>query len=448
VGGGAGAHPIPRQPQESPFPPQPTGGWRSTFVSLRIRNFRLFAASQLLSNTGAWMQRIAQDWLVLTLTNSPMAVGITTAMQFLPMLLFGLYGGVIADRCPKRRTLLITQSVACLLAGTLAVLSLARVITVWEVWIVALVLGFDTVVDNPTRQLFVNEMVGPRYLRNAVSLNSSIFQLGGLVGPALSGVLINAVGGGWAFAINTMTYLPVIATLLMIDGNALRRVAAAPRARHQLREGLRYVRSRPRLIWPIVLAGFVGSIGLNMPIVLSAYAKNVFHTGASGYGVLNSMIAFGSMIGALRSASRPASRLRSIVVAAGVFGVLEAVTSLAPNPVVFAALLIAVGAAALTFLTSANSTVQTTAEDTIRGRVMSLYVLVLIGGTPIGGPLVGWIAEHVGVRDAMFVCGAVPALAALVVGVVISRRSGLRLRVNRPISTPWAALTIAERTPH
>jgi MFS family permease len=448
VGGGAGAHPIPRQPQESPLPPQPAAGWRSTFVSLRIRNFRLFAASQLLSNTGAWMQRIAQDWLVLTLTNSPMAVGITTAMQFLPMLLFGLYGGVIADRCPKRRTLLITQSVACLLAGTLAVLSLARVITVWEVWIVALVLGFDTVVDNPTRQLFVNEMVGPRYLRNAVSLNSSIFQLGGLVGPALSGVLINAVGGGWAFAINTMTYLPVIATLLMIDGNALRKVAAAPRARHQLREGLRYVRSRPRLIWPIVLAGFVGSIGLNMPIVLSAYAKNVFHTGASGYGVLNSMIAFGSMIGALRSASRPASRLRSIVVAAGVFGVLEAVTSLAPNPVVFAALLIAVGAAALTFLTSANSTVQTTAEDTIRGRVMSLYVLVLIGGTPIGGPLVGWIAEHVGVRDAMFVCGAVPALAALVVGVVISRRSGLRLRVNRPISTPWAALTIAERTPH
>lgn len=423
--------------------------WRATFVSLRVRNFRFFVASQLLSNTGAWMQRIAQDWLVLTLTNSPMAVGITTAMQFAPLLLFGLFGGVIADRYPKRRLLLITQSVACLLAAALAALSLAGVVTVWYVWIIAFLLGLDTVVDNPTRQLFVNEMVGPRYLRNAISLNSSVFQLGGMVGPAVAGVLINAVGGGWAFVINTVTYLPVIGTLLMIDGNSLTTTAAAPRAAHQLREGLRYVRSRPRLIWPIVLVGFVGSIGLNMPIVLSAYAKNIFHTGAGGYGLLNSMVAFGSMAGALRSASRHTNRLRSIVATAAIFGVVEAATSLAPSPEIFAGMLVAVGAAALTFLTAANATVQTSAEETIRGRVMSLYMLVLVGGTPIGGPLVGWVAEHIGVRAAMFGCGIVPAIAALIVAGAIGRRAGLRLRVPSVLSRPSTAPTRASRRhPH
>ncbi len=427
--------------------PSPLNGspFRNTFASLQIRNFRLFVASQLLSNTGAWMQRIAQDWLVLTLTNSPMAVGITTAMQFAPMLLLGLFGGVIADRYPKRRLLLITQSIACVLAAALAGLSLADVVTVWQVWVIAFLLGLVTVVDNPTRQLFVNEMVGPRFLRNAISLNSSVFQVGGLIGPAASGLLINAVGGGWAFAINTVTYLPVIAMLLMVDRTALTLTTPAPRAAKQLREGLRYVRSRPQLIWPIVLVGFVGSIGLNMPIVLSAYAKNVFHTGAGGYGLLNSMIALGSMAGALRSASRPANRLRSIVGAAAVFGVLEAATSLARSPVLFAGLLVTVGAAALTFLTAANATVQLTAEAAIRGRVMSLYMLVLIGGAPIGGPLVGWVTEHAGVRAAMFGCGMVPAVAALAVAIVIGRRTGMRLRVNRVVAKPWAAITLTQR---
>jgi MFS family permease len=303
-------------------------------------------------------------------------------------------------------------------------------VNVWEVWLIAFLLGLDTVVDNPTRQVFVNEMVGPRNLRNAVSLNSSAFQLGGLVGPALAGILINAVGGGWAFALNAISYLPVIAALLLIDTRAIRPTRTAPRSRHQLREALSYVRERPRLIWPIVLVAFVGALGLNMPIVLSAYAKDVFHSGASGYGFLNSMVALGSMAGALRSASRPHSRLRGIVVAAGVFGIAEAVTSLAPNQALFAVSLIAVGAAALTFLTAANSTVQTSADDAIRGRVMSLYMLVLIGGTPIGSPLVGLVAEHAGVRDAMLMCGVAPALAAGVVALVIGRRNHLRLRVS------------------
>jgi MFS family permease len=401
-----------------------------TFASLQVRNFRLFASSQLLSNTGAWMQRVAQDWLVLSITNSPTAVGVTTAMQFTPMLLFGLYGGVIADRYPKRRLLLITQSCACALAATLAVLTLAGQVTVWEVYLIAFLLGLVTVVDNPTRQLFVNEMVGPTHLRNAISLNSSIFQLGGLIGPAISGLLINAVGGGWAFAINAATYLPVFAALLRIDQRTLRHVEPAARTRGQLREGLRYVADRPQLIWPIVLVGFVGSIGLNLPVVLSTYAKNVFHTGAAGYGLLNSMVALGSMIGALRSARRGHTRLRGIVAAAGIFGTLEAVTALSPSPVLFAILLVAMGVAALTFLTAANSTVQLGTDDEIRGRVMSLYMLVLVGGTPIGGPLIGFITEHVGPRYGMLTSGLVPAIAALGVAVVLKRGSGQRLVVT------------------
>lgn len=426
----------------------PGATWQRTFSSLQVRNFRLFASSQLISNTGAWMQRVAQDWLVLSITNSPTAVGITTAMQFAPMLIFGLFGGVIADRYPKRRLLLITQSCACVLAAALAILTLAGQVTVWEVYLIAFLLGLVTVVDNPTRQLFANEMVGPAHLRNAISLNSSIFQLGGLIGPAISGLLINAVGGGWAFAINAASYAPVFVALLCIDESALRKTDPVVRARGQLREGLRYVAARPDLMWPIVLVGFVGSIGLNLPVVLSTYSKTVFHTGAAGYGVLNSMVALGSMIGALRSARRGQTRLRGIIAAAGIFGALEAVTALSPDPVLFAVLLVAMGVAALTFLTAANSTVQLGTDAEIRGRVMSLYMLVLVGGTPIGGPLIGFITQHAGPRYGMLTSGLVPAVAALAVAVVLTRGRGQRLVIRLRAGGRLVAITAAANHQH
>ncbi len=420
---------------------------QSTFASLQIPNFRLFAASQVLSNTGAWMQRVAQDWVVLELTNSPTAVGITTAMQFLPMLVFGLFGGLIADRYPKRRLLLVTQSCAGLLAATLALLILSGTVAVWEIYLVAFLLGLVTVVDNPTRQLFVNEMVGPRYLRNAISLNSSVFQLGGLIGPAISGLLINVVGAGWSFAINALSYTAVLTALTLINTDALTPIVPTPRAPGQLREGLAYVAGRPQLIWPIVLVACVGSIGLNMPIVLSTYAKNVFHTGPGGYGLLNSMLALGSMGGALFSARRTSNRLRSLVAAAGVFGGLEAVTALAPNPETYALLLVAVGAAALTFLTAANSGVQLATEDTIRGRVMSLYMLVLIGGTPIGAPVIGLVTEHIGPRYGMLTCGTVPALAAVAVALWLKHSARLQLRIIRHPLHARQLITVGPRFP-
>lgn len=401
------------------------GSWAAgTFRSLRVRNYRLFAAGQIVSNTGTWMQRIAQDWLVLSLTNSSTAVGITTALQFLPMLLFGLWGGVLADRYPKRRTLIATQSTMGLLAAALAVLTLTGTVRVGYVYLIALLLGFATVVDNPTRQSFVTEMVGEADLRNAVSLNSAIFQSARLVGPAVAGVLINAVGPGWAFGLNAVSFGGVLTGLLLMRPRELFPAPTVSRAKGQLRDGLRYIASRKELIWPIVLVGFVGTFGYNWPIVLSAFAKNVFHHGAGTYGVFNTLMAVGSLAGALLAARRATSRLRLLVGAAAGFGALEVLAALTPWYYVFGPLLLVLGLVGLTFNTTANATVQLAAAPEMRGRVMGVYMLVFTGGTPIGGPLVGWVTEHYGARVGLAFGGTVAALAAAVIAGILylSRR--------------------------
>lgn len=271
-----------------------TRGRRETFSSLRIRNYRLFFTGAIVSNTGTWMARITQDWLVLSLTGSAAAVGITTALQFLPMLLFGLYGGVIADRYPKRQLLLFSQAALGLCGIALAVLTLSGNIQVWHVYLIAFLLGMVTVVDNPARQAYVSEMVGPDQLRNAVSLNSANFQSARLVGPAVAGVLIAGVGSGWAFLLNGLSFLAPLVSLLLMRTSELHKVERAPRGKGQLREGLRYVAGRPDLIWPIVLVGFIGTFGFNFPIWLTAFSDDVFHVGAGTYGFLNTLMAAGS----------------------------------------------------------------------------------------------------------------------------------------------------------
>ncbi len=401
------------------------------FTSLRVRNYRYFFLGQVVSNTGTWMQRIAQDWLVLSLTGSAFAVGITTAMQFLPMLLFGLYGGVIADRFRKRRLLILTQAVMGLLAAILAILTLTGTVHVWHVYLLALLLGMVTVVDNPTRQTFVSEMVSRGQLRNAVSLNAANFQTARLIGPAVAGAVIAAVGSGWAFAINALSFAAVIGGLLLMRPAELHIMPRVPREKGQLLEGLRYVRARPELIWPIVLVGFIGTFGFNFPTVLSGFAYNIFHIDAGRYGLLNTALAAGSLVGALLASRRTRTRLRMIVLAAVGFGVLEAVTAFAPEYWVFTAGLTIVGLIGMTFNTSSNSMVQLATEASMRGRVMSLYMMVFTGGSPIGGPIVGWVTERYGPRMGLFACGAVSALAALVVARILSRRSGLRLQVSR-----------------
>ncbi|MEV5650935.1 MFS transporter [Nocardia sp. NPDC052254] len=440
-----------------PLPPAPSGDAAEPshrpggmFTSLTVPNYRYYFAGQVVSNTGTWMQRIAQDWLVLGLTGSSFAVGITTAMQFLPMLLFGLYGGVLADRFPKRGLLVITQAAMGLLAAVLAVLTLTGKAEVWHVYLLALLLGMVTVVDNPTRQSFVPEIVGRERLRNAVSLNSANFQAARLIGPAVAGVLIAAVGSGWAFVINACSFAAVIGGLLAMRPAELTPVPRLPRRKGQLREGLRYVSAHPQLLWPIVMVGFVGTFGYNFPTVLSGFAYHVFDVDAGKYGLLNTALAAGSLAGALLASRRGRVRMRMLVGAAVGFGALEAVTAFAPDYWLFTALLMVVGLLGLTFNTSGNSMVQLETDPAMRGRVMSLYMMVFTGGTPIGGPIVGWLTEQFGPRLGLFACGAVSAASAALVGVILARAAGLRIRMSGrrislvPRADPAAAVVTAE----
>lgn len=401
------------------------------FSSLKIRNYRLFATGQVVSNTGTWMQRIAQDWLVLSLTGSASAVGITIALQFLPMLMFGLYGGVLADRLPKRPLLLATQGAMGLTGVALAALTLAGHVQVWHVYLAAFLLGLVTVLDNPARQTFVPEMVGKDQLANAVSLNSANFQSARLVGPAIAGVLITAVGSGWAFLLNGLSFAAPIAALLMMRTRELHPVERQPRGKGQLREGLRYVAGRPELVWPIVLVGFIGTFGFNFPIWLSAYVEDVFHGDAGTYGLFNTLIAAGSLAGALLAARRGHSRLRVLVTAAALFGGLLVVTAFAPGYWLFAALLVPIGMFGLTVNVTANSSVQMATDPEMRGRVMALFMMVFTGGTPLGAPLVGWITDTYGARIGMAAGGAVSLAAALGIALVLSRVGNLSVRLSR-----------------
>ena len=422
-----------------------TRGRGETFSSLKIRNYRLFFTGAIVSNTGTWMARITQDWLVLSLTGSAAAVGITTALQFLPMLLFGLYGGVIADRYPKRRLLLISQAALGLCGLALAVLTLSGSVQVWHVYLIAFLLGMVTVVDNPARQVYVAEMVGPDQLRNAVSLNSANFQTARLVGPAVAGVLIAGVGSGWAFLLNGLSFLAPLACLLLMRTNELHKVERAPRGKGQLREGLRYVAGRPDLIWPIVLVGFVGTFGFNFPIWLTAFSEEVFHVGAGTYGFLNTLMAAGSLVGALAAARRGSTRLRMLVVAAAVFGVLEIAAALSPAFWLFALLLVPIGMIGLTVNITANSAVQMATDPAMRGRVMSLYMMVFAGGTPIGAPLLGWVTDTYGARVGFATGGVISLAAAGVIGLILARVGGLKVALGWRHGHPQVRFVARER---
>ncbi|WP_368497830.1 MFS transporter [Herbiconiux sp. A18JL235] len=400
--------------------------WKHTLLSLGVRNYRIFAGTSLVALTALWMQRIAQDWLVLQLSGSVVAVGITTALQFAPMLVLGLVGGLIVDRYPKRTLLIITQSASVLTSGVLAVLALTGTIEVWHVYLVAVVLGLITVVDNPARQVFTNELVGPSLLRNAISLNSSTFQLGALVGPALSGALLVAVGAGWAFGINAIACALVVVALTRLNTAELHRAPRAARAKGQLREGIRYAVRKPAILWTLVLLAVLAVFAQNLPVLLAAYADTVFGTGAGGYGVFNSLVAVGALTGALLSTRRRSVSLRTVVVATAAYGALQAIAGLLPGQLAFSASLVLVGFSWLLFITAANTLVQMSTNMGVRGRVMALYMLVLLGGQAIGGPLMGAFVEHAGAQLGMVVSGGVPVLVAGVVAAVLWRRGLLR----------------------
>lgn len=400
------------------------------FSSLRIRNYRLFFVGQVVSNIGTWMQRIAQDWLVLSLTGSATAVGFTTALQFLPMLLFGLYGGVLVDRLPKRRALLFTQTAMALTGVALAVLTLSGHVQVWHVYLAAFAVGLATVVDNPARQSFVSEMVGPAHLQNAVSLNSANFQSARLIGPAVAGLMITGVGTGWAFLFNGLSFVATIGGLLLMRARELHVVERSPRGKGQLREGLRYVAGRPDLTWTIVLVGFIGTFGFNFPVYLSAFADDVFHAGAGAYSLFNTLMAVGSLAGALLAARRGTARMRVMIAAAVAFGGLELVAAVAPSLWLFALIMAPIGMFGMTVNVTANTSVQMSTDPVMRGRVLSLYMMVFMGGTPIGAPIAGWVTDAYGVRAGLAVGGAIATAAAVVVGLVLARIGNLRLSIG------------------
>lgn len=428
--------------------PRPKRSWPRSLAALEVRNYRLYLSSQVVATTGLWMQRIAQDWLVLELTGSAAAVGIAVALQFAPVLCFGLFGGLIADRYSKRTILMITQSVATLMALTLGLLALTGSVQVWHVYAIAATLGFVTVVDNPTRQVFVSELVGTSHIRNAVSLNSSVFQMGALLGPALSGALISAVGQGWSFLINAAACSLVVVTIGLIRPTVSVVKPAVVRAKGQLREGLRYIKNTSEVAWTIALVAVIGLFGLNMPVILAAFADVEFNTGVSGYSTFNSLSAIGALAGALISARRSETvRLRGLVTTLTLLGVVLVIASLAPSTLLFGIVLIGVGLNTLLFLTGANSLVQMTALPAVRGRVMSVYLLVLLGGQAIGSPVVGWLIDHFGARPSLFLCGGLVALVAIASGLALAKFSRLTLSVRLPRRYAPAPVRIV-RTSH
>lgn len=402
--------------------------WRDTFISLRIYNYRLYVISQFIANTSGWMQKIATDWLVNELTHNITLVGVTVFLQFAPVLVFGVWGGVIADRVDKRRLMMATQSVTAALCATLGLLTLLGVVEVWQVWGVALLLGLVAVVEGPARSAFVNEMVGHGRLRNAISLNASIFHLGGLLGPAISGVLIALVGSGWSISVNAIAAVLVVVALASMRVRELRPSPRAERARGQIREGLSYVISKPTIFWPMVMLAFVSTFGMTLPVLLVSFADTVYQTGATGYGLYSSAAAVGALSGAVLSTRRMNVRLRTIVVAAGLFGLALILAGSVTWEPLFIVFLVSIGVTRLLFATGAESIVQLSTNRVIRGRVMSLYSIIMLGGQALGGPISGAIAEHLGVHVAMTIAGAIPALAAIVIGMVLARTARLALR--------------------
>ena len=361
-----------------------------TFASLSIRNYRIYATGSLVSNVGTWMGRVGQDWLVLTvLTNhSSTALGLVTGLQFLPFLLLAPFTGAIADRFPKRRILFCSQSALALSALVLATLTLTGVVQLWHVYAVALFQGVATAVDNPARQTFVSEMVPRQQLSNAVGLNSASFNAGRLLGPGIAGLVIAGVGTGLALLLNGLSFFFVLASLASMHKDELNPVPAS-RGRGQVREGFAYVRSRPDLMLLMGLVFVLGTFGMNFQITTALMATQAFHKGPTEYGLLGSIMAIGSLAAALLAARRKNPRLMVVVVALAGFTVATAVASIAPTYDLFALSLVPVGLFALTAMNTANSTVQLSVDPKVRGRVMSLYMAILMGGTPIGSPSSG-----------------------------------------------------------
>jgi MFS family permease len=416
---------------------------RGAFAALSSRSYRIYIGGQSLANTGAWMQSIAQDWLIFNLTHSSTAVGVTMALQFLPMLLLGLHAGAVADRLPKRRILLTTQSLNAAATLALAAITISGAARAADVYAFALLSGLIFAFDGPARQAFVTEVVPAERLRAAISLNAAVFQATRLIGPAIASLLIATAGTGWVFAVNAACYLGPTVGLLLLRPSDLQPAPAASGAQGTVATAVRYLRGRPDVLWTIFLVGMLGTFGLNFPIVLTAMAQSTFGGDASTYGLFNIVLGLGSAVGAVLAAAGARPRARAIVTTAALFGVLQVAAALAPDLAVFLVLLIAMGFVNLVCQAMANSSVQLAVDPELRGRVMGLYMLAFIGGTPLGAPVIGAVTSHFGARAGMLVCGVMPTLAAVVVAAAAARRlrrAGPGEAIVAPVTVPAAAV--------
>jgi MFS family permease len=395
-----------------------------TFRALSNRNYRLYASGGVVSNVGTWMQRVAQDWLVLQLThNSGTALGITTGLQFLPILLLSPYAGVLADRFPKRRMLQITQVMMAVPSIVLGLLALTGVARTWEVFAIAFVFGIGSAFDAPTRQSFVNEIVGPDNLTNAIGLNSASFNFARILGPGAAGFLVAAFGGGVpatgvVIILNGLSYGAVVYALQRMDPALLDTPARAKRERGMIRDGLRYVRERPDLMLILTVVFFAGTFGFNFQMTSALMATEVFGKGAGEYGLLGTTMAVGSLTGALLAARRGRPRHRLVIGAAVAFGVAEIVAGTMPTYLTFLVLTPLIGVTAITMANAANATVQLSVSPLMRGRVMALYMMIFMGGTPLGAPVVGWVGQTFGARWTL-IGGGVATIAGAVFAVVM-----------------------------
>jgi len=394
---------------------------RRSVDSLSVPNYRRYFVGQIVSLSGNWMQTVAEIWLILELTGSGVAVGTTTALQFLPILLFGAWGGLLADRFPKRRLLIVTQALMAVPALILFAVAVGGVVAPWMVFLLVFVRGTINAVDNPTRQSFAIEMVGPERLVNAVSLNSVLVHSARLVGPAIAGVLIATVGVEPCFAVNAASFAGMIVALRRMDSAQLSGAPRASRERGAIRAALRYVRRSPELAVPLGLMALVGTFGLNFQVILPLLARFSFDGGASAYATLVAAMGAGSVLGALATGAHGRTDTRLIGGAALCFGLLAAIAAAMPSLVLVVPIVALLGASAVTFAAAINSSLQLSVAPEMRGRVMALYSVVFLGSTPIGGPLTGWLAETYDPRAALLLAASAGISAAWVARTVLAR---------------------------
>lgn len=392
-----------------------------TFAALRGPNFRRYITGQAVSLVGTWMQTVAQSWLVLQLTGSPTAIGVVLALQTVPMLLLGPYGGVIADRVDKRRLMIGLQSLMGVQALILGLLVVTDTVALWHVYALAILLGLNQCFENPARQSFMLEMVGPEDLRNAVSLQSVLASCSRMIGPAVAGLVIAAGGIGVCFLLNAASFVAVVASLLTLDISKLRPSPPTARARGQLREGLAYVRRTPDLAVPLLMMALVGCLAFEFQVVLPVLADHTFEAGAGAYGFLTAAMGAGSVVGGLVVATWGRTGIRPLIVTAVAFGVAMAIAAASPSLPILLATMVLVGALSVTFTSTTNSSLQLAAAPTMRGRVMALWSVAFLGSTAIGGPIAGWVCEQWGGRAGLLL-GAAACLVAAVMGATVLRR--------------------------